>query len=148
MSLPEAIARARATVLVLSAILLLAGAAGAQSLPGLPGAKPAATPSPTPAPALEPAPEAPDSPRAWPDVVVARLAALGASSLDVEVLCWLQTSDFASFRDFRQEALLGIMRIVGEAGTSLAFPTQTVQVVGAGGTSPAPPRDAAGQRIE
>jgi hypothetical protein len=34
------------------------------------------------------------------------------------------------YRDLRQEALLGIMRIVAEAGTSLAFPTRTVHVVG------------------
>jgi MscS family membrane protein len=61
--------------------------------------------------------------------VVARLPP-SASSLDVEVLCWFQTSDYAEFRDLRQEALLGIMRIVREAGTSLAFPTQTVHVVG------------------
>ena len=77
-------------------------------------------------------------PKVWPDVVVARLAAFAASSLDVEVLCWLQTSDFAEFRDFRQEALLGIMRVVREAGTSLAFPTQTVHVARAPRSGPAP----------
>jgi MscS family membrane protein len=71
------------------------------------------------------------NPSVWPDVVVARLAAFAAFSLDVEVQCWFQTSDFALFRDFRQEALLGIMKVVREAGTSLAFPTQTVHVVGA-----------------
>jgi MscS family membrane protein len=80
-------------------------------------------------------------PRVWPDVVVARLAAFGASSLDLEVLCWLQTSDFGEFRDFRQEALLGIMRIVRETGTSLAFPTQTVHVARA-------PRSGPAQRVE
>jgi hypothetical protein len=64
MSQPDTIARACATALVLSATVLLAGAAGAQALPGLPGPKPAAAPAPTPAPAPEPAPEAPDSPRA------------------------------------------------------------------------------------
>lgn len=78
------------------------------------------------------------NPRVWPDVVVARLAALGASSLDVEVLCWFRTSDFALFRDLRQEALLGIMRIVAEAGTSFAFPTQTLHVVDAKDPSRAP----------
>jgi MscS family membrane protein len=50
--------------LLLSAALLLAGLAGAQSIPGLPGAKPAAAPAPTPAPTAEPVPEAADSPRA------------------------------------------------------------------------------------
>jgi len=69
------------------------------------------------------------SPKVWPDTVVAKLAALSPSSLDVEVLCWFQTSDFGEFRDFRQEALLGIMRIVEDAGTSFAYPTQAVHVV-------------------
>jgi MscS family membrane protein len=69
------------------------------------------------------------NPRVWPDTVVAKLAAFSPSSLDVEVLCWFQTSDFGEFRDLRQEALLGIMRIVEEAGTGFAFPTQTVHVV-------------------
>jgi MscS family membrane protein len=78
------------------------------------------------------------NPKVWPDTVVARLAALAASSLDVEVLCWFQTSDFGEFRDFRQEALLGIMRIVEEAGTSLALPTQTVHVAGSNEPSRAP----------
>ena len=78
------------------------------------------------------------NPKVWPDVVVARFAAFAPSSLDVEVLCWFQTSDFAEFRDFRQEALLGIMRVVREAGTSLAFPTQTVHVAGASDPSRSP----------
>ena len=87
------------------------------------------------------------NPKVWPDVVVARLAAFAASSLDVEVLCWVQTSDFAEFRDFRQEALLGIMRVVREAGTSLAFPTQTAHVAAPPDASPAP-RSGPVQRIE
>jgi MscS family membrane protein len=77
-----------------------------------------------------------DNPRVWPDTVVARLAAFSPSSLDVEVLCWFQTSDFDEFRDSRQEALLGIMRILEEAGTSLAFPTRTVYVAGPKGEKP------------
>ena len=71
------------------------------------------------------------NPMVWPDVVVARLAAFAASSLEVEVQCWFQTRDVAEFRDLRQEALLGIMRVVREAGTGLAFPTRTVHLVGA-----------------
>ena len=86
-------------------------------------------------------------PKVWPDTVVAKLLAFSPSSLDVEVLCWFETSDFAEFRDLRQEALLGIMRIVEEAGTSLAFPTQTVHVAGAA-APPRGPRPGAAQRIE
>jgi MscS family membrane protein len=70
------------------------------------------------------------SPKVWPEPVVAKLLAFSPSSLDVEVQCWFQTSDLGEFRDLRQEALLGIMRIVEEAGTSLAFPTRTVHLVG------------------
>jgi MscS family membrane protein len=68
------------------------------------------------------------TPKVWPDTVVARLAAFSPSSLDVEVLCWFQTSDFGEFRDLRQETLLGIMGIVEKAGTGFAYPTHTVHV--------------------
>ncbi len=66
MSQPRAsrLARVFTTALLLSVSLLLAAAAGAQALPGLPGSKPVATPAPTPEPTPEPVPEAPDSPRA------------------------------------------------------------------------------------
>jgi len=70
-----------------------------------------------------------DHPRIWPDTIVVRLLGFGASSLDIEVLCWFDTSDFNEFRVFRQEALFGFMRVVEEAGTSFAFPTQTVHLV-------------------
>ncbi|HEX9189521.1 MAG TPA: mechanosensitive ion channel family protein, partial [Vicinamibacteria bacterium] len=70
------------------------------------------------------------NPRVWPEPVVAKLAAFSPSSLDVEVVCWFQTNDFGEFRDLRQEALLGIMRVVEQAGTSFAYPTRTVHVVG------------------
>jgi hypothetical protein len=56
------------------------------------------------------------NPKVWPDTVVAKLLAFSPSSLDVEVLCWFAPSDYGEFRELRQEALLGIMRIVAEAG--------------------------------
>ncbi len=71
------------------------------------------------------------TPKVWPETVVASFAALSASSLDVEVLCWFETQDFGEFRELRQQVLFGIMRIVDEAGTSFAFPTRTLHVVGA-----------------
>jgi MscS family membrane protein len=82
------------------------------------------------------------NPKVWPDPV-AKLLGFSPSSLDVEVLCWFTTSDYGEFRELRQEALLGIMRIVAEAGTSLAFPTQTVHVMAPkGGTGPGAGRPA------
>ena len=68
-------------------------------------------------------------PQIWPDTVVVRFTGFGASSLDIEVMCWFQTTDFNTFRDCRQETLLAIMRIVEEAGSSFAFPTQTLHLV-------------------
>ncbi len=59
-------------------------------------------------------------PLVWPDVVVARLATLGAASVDIEVLCWFQTTDFEVFRTCRQDALLGVLRVVEQAGVSFA----------------------------
>jgi MscS family membrane protein len=67
-------------------------------------------------------------PRTWPDTVVVKFLGFGASSLDIEVMAWCQTSDFDQFRDFRQEILLGFLRVVEEAGSSFAFPTRTVHL--------------------
>jgi len=69
-------------------------------------------------------------PKIWPDPVV-RLEKLGSSSIDVDVLAWFATTDWNEFTVIRQEMLLGIMDVVEKAGTALAYPTQTVQVVGA-----------------
>jgi MscS family membrane protein len=78
-----------------------------------------------------------DHPRIWPDTVVVRFAGFGASSLDIEVMAWFQTTDFDEFRVCRQDVLLGFMRVVETEGSSFAFPTRTVHVVG-GGAQAAP----------
>ena len=69
-------------------------------------------------------------PKTWPDTVVVRFLAFANSSLDIEVMAWFQTTDFAEFRDIRQELLIGIMEIVERAGAGFAFPTRTVHLVG------------------
>jgi MscS family membrane protein len=68
-------------------------------------------------------------PRIWPDTVIVRFAGFGRSSLEIEVMCWFQTTDYDEFRVLREEALLGFMRVVEDAGTHFAFPTQTVHLV-------------------
>ena len=65
----------------------------------------------------------------WPDTVVVRFAEFGASALQIEVMAWFLTSDIAVFRDCRQEALFGFMQVIEDAGSSLAFPTQTIRFV-------------------
>jgi len=73
------------------------------------------------------------APKVWPDVVVAKLAALGPSSLDIELLCWFETTDYDEFRRLREGALLGIMRIVEQTGAAFASPTRTLRPPSAAG---------------
>ncbi len=77
-----------------------------------------------------------EHPRIWPDAVVVRFREFAASSLDIEVMAWFQTSDWGEFQLIRQEVLLRFMEVVERAGTSFAFPTQTVHVA----SLPASPR--------
>jgi MscS family membrane protein len=71
-----------------------------------------------------------EHPKIWPDTVVVRFEKFGASSLDVNVMAWFATSDFNEFQVCREQALLGFMRVVEAEGSSFAFPTRTVHVVG------------------
>ncbi len=70
-----------------------------------------------------------EHPKIWPTAVVVRFKELGASSLDIEVMAWFQTPDWSEFQLIRQEMLLVFMEIVAKAGTSFAFPTQTLHVI-------------------
>lgn len=69
-------------------------------------------------------------PKIWTDTVIVRLSALGASSLDIEVMAWFTTSDVNEFGEIQQEVLIGLLEAVQAAGTALAFPTQTVELAG------------------
>ena len=73
-----------------------------------------------------------DHPKLWPDAVVVRFKEFASSSLDIEVMAWFQTSDWGEFQLIRQEILLKFMDVVASAGTSFAFPTQTVHMVPGG----------------
>jgi MscS family membrane protein len=68
------------------------------------------------------------TPEVWKDAIITRVANLGSSSIDVEVMCWIDSPDFDLFGRVRQDLFLGILRIVQDAGTRLAFPTSTVRV--------------------
>jgi len=67
-------------------------------------------------------------PKVWPEVVMVRFSSFGEYALMVDVWCWFMTTDYNEFCNYRQEALLGLMRIVEEVGTSLALPAQTLQL--------------------
>jgi len=86
-----------------------------------------------------------EHPGIWPNDVVVRFVSFGESSLDIEVMAWFKTGDYGQFRTWRQDALLGFMDVIEQVGTSFAFPTRTLHLVGpepvaAAGTLPAPPR--------
>jgi MscS family membrane protein len=74
-------------------------------------------------------------PAIWPDEITVRFLQFGASSLDIEVMAWFRTTDFMKFKTMRQDVLIEFMQVVEEAGSSFAFPTRTVHLVGA--TTPA-----------
>jgi MscS family membrane protein len=67
-------------------------------------------------------------PKIWPDAVVVRFREFGASSLDIEIMAWFKTADWGEFQLIRQEILLQFMDVVERAGTSFAFPTQTLHI--------------------
>ena len=71
-----------------------------------------------------------------------RFIRLGAFSLDVEVFAYLHASDWAPFLELQEGLLLRITEIVQAAGTTIAFPTQTMHMQAAppaaGPEGPAP----------
>jgi MscS family membrane protein len=77
-------------------------------------------------------------PRIWPEAVVVRFRELGASSLDIEVQAWFQTTEWAEFQVIRQDVLLEFMAAIERLGSAIAFPTRTVHMA-----SSAPARAAA-----
>jgi MscS family membrane protein len=69
-------------------------------------------------------------PAIWPDEMIVRFTQFGESSLDIEVMAWFKTSDFAQFRAWRQDILISFMEVVEQAKSSFAFPTRTVHLAG------------------
>ena len=59
-------------------------------------------------------------PLVWQEVVVARLANLGPATIDIEILCWFETTDYEVFRTARQDVLLAVMGVVEASGAHFA----------------------------
>jgi MscS family membrane protein len=57
-----------------------------------------------------------------------RFFRLGASSLDIDVFAYLLARDWNHFLEIQEQLLFGITEIVTRAGTSIAFPSQTLYV--------------------
>ncbi|MCO5111577.1 MAG: mechanosensitive ion channel family protein [Burkholderiaceae bacterium] len=56
----------------------------------------------------------------------AHFTGFGDSSLDFEVVYWMQTPDYAAYRDVQQAVNLGLMREFAVLGVDFAFPTRTL----------------------
>jgi len=67
-------------------------------------------------------------PKIWPSDMVVRFKELAASSLDIEIMAWFQTTDYAEFQAIRQDMLLDFMAAIERNGSAIAFPTQTVHL--------------------
>jgi len=61
-----------------------------------------------------------------------RFIRFAAFSLDVEIFAYVCAHDWNHFLEVQEELLFGISDIVQKAGTEIAFPTQTLYVVGEG----------------
>ena len=54
-----------------------------------------------------------------------RFIRFGGSSLDIEVFAYILHTDYGVFLEVQEEMLLRIMDIIANAGTGVAFPSQT-----------------------
>jgi MscS family membrane protein len=81
-------------------------------------------------------------PRVHPDPARARFIGFGASSLDIEVFAYVMTRDWAEFLGIREDILLRVMDIIEQAGTALAFPSQTLYLGRDRGNDPVKAKDA------
>ena len=64
-----------------------------------------------------------------------RFIRLGSFSLDVDVFAYLRARDWNDFLEIQENLLFSVMRIVREAGTDVAFPSQTLYMSGSRGVS-------------
>jgi MscS family membrane protein len=69
-----------------------------------------------------------EHPKSWRESKTVRFVAFGASSLDIEIMAWFETSDWSEFLAIREEVLLAFMAVVQDAGAAFAFPTRTVHL--------------------
>jgi MscS family membrane protein len=69
-------------------------------------------------------------PKIWPNAVNVHVVGFSASSIDIEVMAWFQTTDTDEFNDIRQEVYFELAQLIPRTGTALALPTQMLRMVG------------------
>jgi MscS family membrane protein len=71
--------------------------------------------------------------RVTDDPARVRFVGFGAYSLDLEVVAYVDTSDWSEFLAIREELMLQIIDLVEASGTGFAFPSQTIYLGQDGG---------------
>ena len=71
----------------------------------------------------------------------ARFVRLGPSSLDIDVYAYVRAETYSEFLGVQEDLLLRILDIVEHAGTSVAFPTQTLYLKPDGAPAAPQPKD-------
>ena len=66
-----------------------------------------------------------------PESVRVRFVRLGAFSLDVDVFAYIAAHDWNQFLEIQEQLLFSVIDVVQQAGTEVAFPSQTLYVSGA-----------------
>jgi len=77
-----------------------------------------------------------DDPRVLVEGQRVRFVGFGASSLDIEILGYVATSDFLTFTTVAQDLNLRILEIVERSGSAFAYPSQTLYLARDQGLSP------------
>lgn len=72
-------------------------------------------------------------PRIDPETARVRFMGFGASSLDVEIVGYVLTTDWVEFLGIREDVWLQVMDTVARSGTAFAFPSQTLYFARDGG---------------
>ena len=67
-----------------------------------------------------------EHPKVETDSARIRLASLDNNAVTLEIFSYVMTADFTEFTAIREDLLLRIMEIVGQAGTGFAFPSRTL----------------------
>ncbi len=69
-------------------------------------------------------------PGIWQDRVVVRIKEFAAYAINIEIMAWFVTSEVDDFRAAREAMLLRFLDLLAAHDVRLAYPTQTMQVIG------------------
>ena len=67
-----------------------------------------------------------------------RIDGFGASSIDIQIYCFTRTTNWLTWLAIKEELLLAIKRIVEDAGTDFAYPSQSLYLEGISNSTPLP----------